>query len=99
MVISGALTLLWSLLGMLGLVFSVAGLCCAPYYLLPIGLAVYEVSGGVSAVSGRPNPRVKLSAVSGMVGAILCCNFIGIVLEILALVFLSKQEVADFISI
>jgi hypothetical protein len=98
MVIAAGLTLLWSLLGIAGLVLSLAGMCCAPYYLLPIGLGIYELVGGVSAASGRPNSSVKLSAIAGLIAAVLCCNFIGIVLEILALVFLSRPEIADFIE-
>ena len=96
MIISAAFTLLWSLLGVLGLVLSLAGICCAPYYLLPIGLAIYEMISGIAAQSGRPQPSVKLGAIAGLVGAVLCCNIIGIVLEILALVFLSKPEASEF---
>jgi hypothetical protein len=98
MIISAALTLTWSLLGVAGLVLSLAGICCAPYYLLPIGLAIFELVGGIAAQSGRSQENVKLSAVAGLVGAVLCCNIIGIVCEILALVFLSNPTVSEFLQ-
>jgi len=98
MIISAALTLIWSLIAVGGLVVSLAGICCAPYYLVPIGLAIFEMIGGIAAQSGKPQENVKFSAIAGLVGAVLCCNVIGIVLEILALVFLSNPSVSEFLQ-
>ena len=58
----------------------------------------HEIIMGAGAMSGQPKPQIKTVSILGLVAAVLCGNVVGIVLEILALVNLSKPEVDSWLQ-
>jgi len=94
MLIAGILTLLASLGWILGLIW----ICVGVFWILPLVAAIFEIIMGAGAMSGQPKPQIKTVSILGLVAAVLCGNVVGIVLEILALVNLSKPEVDSWLQ-
>jgi hypothetical protein len=98
MIVSATLTILMSMSASSLLLLSIIGIIFLPYYLLPIGGAIFELIGGIGAQQQKKNPGIKRNAILGLVAAVLCANVIGIALEIYVLVLLGKPDVCDYLS-
>ena len=99
MLIAGALNALSAFGWATSMVISFLFICLAPFYLLPLTVAIFEIICGVAASGGRPSPRIKLVSILGLVASLLMLNPVTIVLEIVALIHLSRPEVGDWLRV
>ena len=99
MLIAGALNAFAALGWAAGMVFSFLFICLAPFYLLPFAVAICEIVCGVAASGGRPSSRIKLVSILGLVASLLMLNPVTIVLEIVALIHLSRDEVGAWLRV
>jgi hypothetical protein len=98
MLVSGIFNVLVSAGILIGLLLSVVGLCVAPIWLLTLVGGVVEIAMGVGVMQGSPRPSALPVSVVGLVSAVLCGNMLGMILEILAMVYLGKPEVAGWLA-
>ena len=94
MLISGIITVMSSLVWTLSLIW----VCVGVFWVFPLVVGIFEIVVGAGAMQGQPKPNAKTVSILGLVGAVLCGNVVGIVLEILALVNLGKPEVAGWLN-
>ncbi len=98
MLASGVLNILISAGILLGLLFSVIGLCIAPIWVATLAVGIVEVVLGGIALGGRPVPRIMAGSVAGLVSAVCCGNVVGMVLEIVALSMLGQPDVHAYLA-
>jgi hypothetical protein len=68
------------------------------FWFLTLGAAVFEIVVGAAAMSGTRKAGARSAAILGLIGAVLCGNLAGLVLEIIALVNLGKPEVENWLA-
>ena len=97
MVVSGILNILagigWAaliILGTLGI-----GLLCAPIFLIPMGIGIYEIIQGVNIMNDRPVKNVPLVGILEIV-SILWANILSVVGGILVLIFYNDEQVKAY---
>ena len=100
MIIAGAVNIVGSLLGAFVLFCGTYGLgfCCALFAIFPLIAGVFELINGIKANKGEPVPNIKTFSILGLVVGCLFFNIIVIIMEILALVNLSKDDVKEFLG-
>ena len=96
MLIAGCLNVMASFIWAGKMVFSLLFICFAPLYVIPLAIAIAEIVCGTTASGGRPSPRIKLVSIFGLIASVLMLNPITVVLEIVALVHLSRSEVGPW---
>ncbi|MBN2797879.1 MAG: hypothetical protein JXX28_01915 [Deltaproteobacteria bacterium] len=93
MIVSGVLTLITSFT----LVLTLIWLCIGVFWLIPMAVGILEIIIGIGVASGQPKPTAKTIAIVGAVAAFLTGNIIGVVMEILAFVFMERPEVSEYL--
>jgi hypothetical protein len=86
MIASGALTVLASA----GLFLAFIWVCVGAFWLLPMGVGLAEMVVGLAIMGGRPTHRVQMLSALGILSALACGNLIGVGLEVVSLVLVSK---------
>jgi len=94
MLISGITTVLTSL----ALVGFLIWFCIGALWIPSLVVGIIEIVVGSAVMSGTIKANAKTTAIFGIVGAFLCGNIIGLVLEILAVIYLGKPEVEAYIQ-
>jgi len=94
MLISGIANVLASLTW----VFILIWICIGVFWLATLGAAIFEIVVAASVMQGRIHAQAKTASILGLVAAFLSANIISIVLEIIALVMLSKPEVSHYMA-
>ena len=94
MIVSGVLNLLASL----ALVGTLIWICVGAFWMVTLGLAVWEIVTGIAVSGGQPKHNAKTVAIIGIVNSLLCGNVIGLVLQIIAMSKLGSPEVTAYIE-
>ncbi|MGF1468622.1 MAG: hypothetical protein ACFCGT_21060 [Sandaracinaceae bacterium] len=98
MMISGILNFMVAGTIVLALLLTLLFACISPIWMAALGVAVFEVVVGIQAMQGNRSSNAKVAAILGLVAGVMCSNVFSVVLEIAALVMLSKPEVQRFIG-
>lgn len=94
MLVSGILTTLASL----SFIVSLIWFCIGIIWFIPLVIGVMEIAFGAMILGGGKQPMAKVISIFGIVGALLCFNVIGLVLEIVSLVLTSNEEVTAYLA-
>lgn len=94
MLISGVVNVIMSALLFIILIL----MCVGVFWLLPLGAAIFELVVGWEAYHRRFHRYAKLASIFGIIAAFFCANPIGIGCEIVALIALSKPDVAHWLQ-
>jgi len=70
--------------------------CVGVFWFLTLGVAIWAFIDGIRMSSGTPVAHAKMTVICALVAAVLCCNVIGIVMQIMALTSLLRPEVEAF---
>ena len=89
MLISGITNVLWGGLWC----FSLIWLCIGVFWLIPLAIGIFEIVTAATILQERRTHQAKGAAIGGIVASVLCFNVIGIIMEVLAIVWLGKPEV------
>ena len=100
MIIAGAVNIIGGLFGALVLLCGTYGLgfCCSLFGIFPLVAGILELINGIKANKGEPVPNIKTFSIAGLVAGCLFFNIIVVVMEILVLVNLSKEDVVDYLK-
>lgn len=103
MLISGILNIMFGLfLALYGVLMCCAtyGICflCPLFGIIPLCVGIYEITVGVKVQKGECVPNVKTAALIGLVTGCICFNVISIIMEVLAVVNLGKDESIEYIE-
>lgn len=94
LLIGSLTTLILNLIVVLILIWMCIGVCWIPL----LGLAIWGLVSGIRAANGTPVKSIRVANALALVAALLSVDLIGIVMQILALVWLSKPEVGRFLD-
>jgi hypothetical protein len=94
MLIGGLTTLLSSAIVFACLVWVCIGVCWLPF----VALAIWALVCGVRATGGVRVPEIRLANALGLVAAMFCCDVVGFVFQVLALVWLAREDVSRWIE-
>lgn len=94
MLISGITTALTSLT----LIFILIWICIGVLWIPTLIVGIIEIVVGVAVMGGTPKSNAKTISIVGIVCAFLCGNIIGLVMEVLAIVYLGKPEVEAYLA-
>lgn len=92
MVIAGATT---TLAGVLNVVFSA---CLFFWAFLAVGAGIAEIVTAIGILQGQRRPSAMVVSIVGILGALTVCNGLGLLMEILAIVWLQKPEVKQWLA-
>ncbi len=95
MMISGILTVLVSL----SLIFSLIWILVGCFWVLTLVVGIFEIILGIGIMQGQFKGGAKTVSILGLISAFFCGNLIGLVLEILAIVWLGKPEVNNWMAL
>lgn len=98
MIIAGAVNIIGGLFTALVLFCSIYAMCCSVIGLFPLIAGIFELMNGIKANKGEPVPNIKTFSIVGLIAGCLSFNIIVIIMEILVLVNLSKDDVAEYIK-
>lgn len=94
MLVSGIMNVLTSA----ALILTLIWICVGVIWVLPLAGGIFEIVIGAQIMSGKRTTNGKTASIIGLISAVLCFNIIGIVMEILALVWFGKPEVERYIA-
>jgi len=94
MLISGITSAMCSLLWIGILIW----ICIGVIWIPTLVVAIIEIVVGASVMSGTHRINAKTTSILGLVSAFVCGNVVGLVLEILAIVYLGKPEVEAYLA-
>lgn len=94
MLISGVLTVITSL----GWIFGLIWLCVGAFWIVTLVGGIFEIVVAATIMGNKPTQHGKTMAIIGIVCGVLTFNYIGVVLEILALIHLGKPEVQHYLA-
>lgn len=97
MVISSVFTLVVSAGYIISFILTCFGVIFIPWFFVPIGLAIYELTGAVKAQSGTRHSGIRTNAIFGLIAALTACNIISLVLDIIALILLGNEDVDEYL--
>lgn len=86
MIVSGATTALASI----GFIVAWSWFLVGLLWVVPLVVGLGEVLVGVSILGARPKARVRNVSAAGLVSALVSANLLGVVLEVIAQVLLSR---------
>ena len=89
MLISGVINALLSLYLVLILIW----VCVGVVFLIPLAGGLAEIITGLAVVRGQTRPAAPTLSIVGIISSALCCNPIGLVLEIVAQALFRTREV------
>lgn len=86
--------------GMMSFIFFVSFIwvCIGVFWLIPMIIGILEVVIGIGVLQGQPKPTAKTVSILGIVAGVFSMNVVGIIMEILGLVYLEKPEVKGFLT-
>lgn len=67
--------------------------CIGVFWLIPMAVGLGELLVGVMMLQGKRVPNSMVISILGLIAALFNCNWIAVVLEILAIVFTQKPDV------
>ena len=70
--------------------------CVGAFWFLALGVAIWALVDGVRMASGTRVEHAKITCICALVAAVLCCNLIGIIMQVLALTNVMKPEVEAY---
>lgn len=94
MIVSGVLNLLASL----ALIGTLIWVCVGAFWMVTLGLAIWELVTGIAVSGGQPKANAKTVAIIGIINSLMCGNIIGLVLQIIAMSKLGTPEVTAYIE-
>lgn len=94
MIVSGVLNLLASL----ALIGTLIWVCVGVFWMVTLGLAIWELSTGIAVSGGQPKRNAKTVAIIGIINSLMCGNIIGLVLQIIAMSKLGSPEAVAYIE-
>lgn len=94
LLIGSVTTLIVNLIVVLLTIWFCIGVCWLPL----VGLALWGLVSGIQAMNGTRVRNIRVANALALVAALFCADLIGIVMQILALVWLSKPEVSRFLD-
>ena len=98
MMISGILNIVYGLIGSMVLCCTLYGLICIWMPIIALVVGIFETMNGMKAQKGEIVPPLKTISIVGIVVGALSGNIIGLVLEILAIMNLGKEDAAAYLS-
>jgi hypothetical protein len=103
MLISGIMNMMlfltWSCLSLYILLATLGlGFCCCCYPFIFLGVGGYEISTALKIQKGEPVAGAKNAAVVGLVGGVLGMSVISIIMEVMAMSYLGKPEVQEWLD-
>src|SRR5258708_4826617 len=96
---AGLLNLIGGLFNALtGFVFcaSFIWVCVGPFWLIPMGMGMYQLFIGVGMQGGKANGNAKMASIIGIVAGVLNMNPVPLILSVVAYMQLGDPEVAGF---
>ncbi len=90
--ISGGLTVLWSLLGLL------STMCMGVTFFLSAALGAFAAYIGWQMYQGQVTPQAKVGSIVGIVAGLFGCNIISIGLSAFAMMQLGDEQVAGWLE-
>lgn len=72
-------------------------ICIGIFWLIPMAVGLAEIVVGVMMLQGNRVPNSMIVSILGIVGGLMNCNWIAVILEILAIVFTQKPEVQSWL--
>lgn len=94
MLVSGITNIGFGLL----LTLSLLIMCVGVFYLFVIAVGVIEVIIGLGILQGQPKPTATVVAILGLVAGLFSMNIVSMIMQSLALVWLSKPEVKGYLA-
>lgn len=82
----------------LALTLSLLLLCVGPFWLIPMGMGIWQLVVGIGMQGGKPNANAKTATIVGIVAGVLNLNIITVVLSVMAYMQLGDPEVAGFLE-
>ncbi|MBT3221276.1 MAG: hypothetical protein HN348_19510 [Proteobacteria bacterium] len=79
-------------------VFIFIWLCIGVCWIIPAGIALAELIMGIMIVQGNRQPSAMYVAILGIVNGVMLFNMWGMIMEILAVVWLTKPEVQEWMQ-
>jgi len=94
LLIGSITTLIVNLIVVLLTIWICIGVCWLPL----VGLALWGLVCGLQAMNGTRVRNIRIANALALVAALFCVDLIGVVMQILALVWLAKPDVSRFLD-
>src|SRR5687767_2493634 len=92
--IAGALNIMVGGLWVLSLIW----VCIGIFWLVPLGLGVFQVMVGMAMNNGQPKDNAKMATMLGLLASLFNFNLIGLAVGAFAFMNLGKPEVAGWLE-
>jgi hypothetical protein len=94
MLVSGITNIIHGFALIIGLIW----ICVGVVWIFPLVVAIFEIIAAASLMGQKPTPNAKTVSILGLVAAILNLNVIGVVCQIVAIVFMGKPGVTEIVT-
>lgn len=98
MLIAGVMNLIASAMVALVWLSTIFLFFVAFLYIIPFCVAICEIVCAIMMLQGKKVPQSMIVSVMGLISAFFMCGMIGMVMEILAIVFTQKPEVREWLE-